>query len=218
MNHSEAIILNKRPLGEADLLITLFTRDAGKVKGVAKHAKRSKKRFAGVLETGYVIDLTFKTSPGRELVRIDDANLRAPLSHISKSIEETTALWLALELADRFLPAAEGSTQKYELLSRFVKALHEGRLTRPIFIYFLFKWIEYCGFLPEITEELVGVNYKFKTESVKILKKVMSGDLSCDINDAVLGDSLEFVFYYTAAILGKPLRLQEYLEVLMDIG
>ena len=47
---SEALILRTYPLHEADLLVTFFTRAEGKIRGVAKAAKRSKRRFGGALE------------------------------------------------------------------------------------------------------------------------------------------------------------------------
>ena len=46
----EAIILGYTPLGEADLLVTMFTRDQGKVRAVGKGARRSTSRLVGHLE------------------------------------------------------------------------------------------------------------------------------------------------------------------------
>ena len=50
LKQSEAIVLRTYPLREADLLVTLFTRDEGRIKGVARSAKKSKRRFGGALE------------------------------------------------------------------------------------------------------------------------------------------------------------------------
>ena len=50
LKESEAIVLRTYPLREADLLVTLFTRTEGKVRGVARSAKKSKRRFGGALE------------------------------------------------------------------------------------------------------------------------------------------------------------------------
>ena len=49
LKQSEAIVLRTYPLRESDLLVTLFTRAEGKVKGVARAAKKSKRRFGGAL-------------------------------------------------------------------------------------------------------------------------------------------------------------------------
>ena len=44
----EAIVLRVWPFQEADLLVSLFTREQGRVKGVARHALRSRRRFGGL--------------------------------------------------------------------------------------------------------------------------------------------------------------------------
>src|SRR5438067_4632985 len=50
LKQSEAIVLRTYPLREADLLVTLFTRAEGKLRGVAKAAKKSKRRCGGSVE------------------------------------------------------------------------------------------------------------------------------------------------------------------------
>jgi DNA repair protein RecO (recombination protein O) len=50
LRESEAIVLRTYPMREADLLVTLLTRAEGKVRGVARSAKKSKRRFGGALE------------------------------------------------------------------------------------------------------------------------------------------------------------------------
>jgi DNA repair protein RecO (recombination protein O) len=50
LKESEAVVLRTYPLREADLLVTLFTRAEGKVRGVARAAKKSQRRFGGALE------------------------------------------------------------------------------------------------------------------------------------------------------------------------
>ena len=46
---SEAVVLRTWPLHEADLIVSFFTRDYGRMKGVAKSALKSRKRFGGAL-------------------------------------------------------------------------------------------------------------------------------------------------------------------------
>lgn len=221
MHHSESIIISKIPLREADLLVTFFSRADGKIKGVARHAKKSRKRFGGLLETGYVIDLSY-TSPskaGSDLVRIDQASAISPKRYTSQTLESTTATWLALEFASRFLPDAEANGEKFELIKRFVTAIHGGRLTRPILLFFLLKWISLSGYLPDFKEQvsMPGLHYKFKKGSLDTLRSIVAGNINCDINDPVFEDLLRFIFQYCMAILGRPLKLEGYLPILMDV-
>src|ERR1700733_12605291 len=69
LRESEAIVLRSYPLREADLLVTLFTRTEGKVRGVARSAKKSKRRFGGALEPLTYVRALYDVREGQELTR-----------------------------------------------------------------------------------------------------------------------------------------------------
>jgi DNA repair protein RecO (recombination protein O) len=70
LKQSDAIVLRTYPFREADLLVTLFTREEGKIKGVARSAKKSKRRFGGALEPLTVVHAYYDQKQGQELVRM----------------------------------------------------------------------------------------------------------------------------------------------------
>src|SRR6201991_392988 len=81
LKQSEAIVLRTYPLREADLLVTLFTRADGKIKGVARSAKKSKRRFGGALEPLTLVRAYYDEREGQELSRLDSCDiLESPLS------------------------------------------------------------------------------------------------------------------------------------------
>src|SRR5439155_22541244 len=81
LKQSEAIVLRTYPLREADLLVTLFTRSEGKLKGVAKSAKKSKRRFGGALEPLTFVKLHYEAKEGQELARLDSCEvIESPLT------------------------------------------------------------------------------------------------------------------------------------------
>jgi len=244
MYHSESIILSKKPLREADLLVTFFSKEDGKLKGIARHAKKSKKRFGGVLETGYVVDLQFKRSSSSDLVTINEASLVEPLAYRELDLSTTVAIWLAAETVSRFLPDNEASHEKFELVKRFLAAIHEGRLTRQIVVYFMMKWIALCGYLPDLghcikcdqasesfhsfSPSLGGLvchrcssdaalGYVFETGSVDALKRIISGCLDESLTDKIFEDLLRFIFHYSMVLLGKPLKMEGYLPMLLEL-
>ena len=69
---AEAFVLRTGSLGESDVLITLFTRELGKVRGVARGARRSRKRFGGALEPLTRVRASFVEREGRDLVQVND--------------------------------------------------------------------------------------------------------------------------------------------------
>lgn len=78
---SEAVVLRTWPVHEADLIVSLFTREYGKLRGVAKSALKSRRRFGGALEPMTVARAWFVERPRQELARLDQLEiLRSPLS------------------------------------------------------------------------------------------------------------------------------------------
>src|SRR6201995_6189140 len=96
-HHGEAIVLRTWPFHEADLLVSLFTREQGKVKGVARHAMRSRKRFGGALEPATHVRAHYTERPKQDLVRLDSfeilwSPLAAPVNFL-----RTAGLQLGVE-------------------------------------------------------------------------------------------------------------------------
>src|SRR5439155_22685225 len=81
LKESEAIVLRTYPLREADLLVTLFTRLEGKLRGVARSAKKSKRRFGGALEPLTYVQASYEDREPEELARLDSFEvLGSPLA------------------------------------------------------------------------------------------------------------------------------------------
>jgi DNA repair protein RecO (recombination protein O) len=77
----EAVVLRTWPIYEADQIVSLFTRDYGKIKGVAKSAARSRRRFGGALEPMTHVRASYAEKPRQELVRLDSFEIvTSPLS------------------------------------------------------------------------------------------------------------------------------------------
>src|ERR1700754_1887041 len=94
----EAVGLRVWPFQEADLLVSLFTREQGRVKGVARHAMRSRRRFGGALEPMTYVRATYAERPRQELVRLDAFEiLSSPMSQ-PVDYERVAALELVAEV------------------------------------------------------------------------------------------------------------------------
>ena len=113
---SEAVVLRTWPLHEADLIVSFFTRDYGRVKGVAKSALKSRKRFGGALEPMTVARAWFAERPRQELVRLDQLEiirspLSAPVDHARVAV-----LSFYAELLDEALPEHDPQETVFRLL------------------------------------------------------------------------------------------------------
>jgi DNA repair protein RecO (recombination protein O) len=100
----EAIVLRTWPFHEADLLVSLFTREQGKVKGVARHAMRSRRRFGGALEPTTHVRATYAEKPRQELVRLDAFEILS--SPMSRPVDyaRTAALQMVAEVLEEAMP------------------------------------------------------------------------------------------------------------------
>src|SRR5262244_2641983 len=115
LKQSEAIVLRSYPLREADLLVSFFARQEGKVRGVARAAKKSKRRFGGALEPLTFVRVYWEDRERHELARIDSCEiLESPLT---TTVDYSRAVALAYvgEMLDQLLPDHEPNDAIFRL-------------------------------------------------------------------------------------------------------
>jgi len=151
MEHkNRAVILKVVDYGEADRIVTFFTEDFGKFRGMAKHAKKSKRRFGSGFEVGSVGNIRFNEKRGVELVRLEEFSVDIPSWKFTGSLARITSLHVAVELADKMLPLAHASKKRFSLLSRWVAFLCENEPFRKHMHLYFYKWLALSGIGPEI--------------------------------------------------------------------
>ncbi|MGH2514803.1 MAG: DNA repair protein RecO, partial [Ktedonobacterales bacterium] len=112
---SEAIVLRRTDFGEADRILTLFTPSFGKVRAIAKGARRTTSRLAGHLEPFTRTQLLLAT--GRELDIVTQAEARERLDALREDLWHATGAWYIAELVDRFLEDADPHPRLYRLFT-----------------------------------------------------------------------------------------------------
>src|SRR5512135_3152800 len=132
LKESEAIVLRTYPMREADLLVTLFTRSEGKVKGVAKSAKKSRRRFGGALEPLTCVRLYWEDRERQELARIDSCEvLQSPLA-TQVDYPRAVALGHVAEVLDECLPDREANDAIFRLTVSVLQQLQANQVWRPV--------------------------------------------------------------------------------------
>jgi len=154
LRESEAIVLRTYPMREADLLVTLLTRVEGKVRGVARSAKKSKRRFGGALEPLTYVRAFYDVRERQELVRLDACEvLESPLAS-EVSYARAVGLGHIAELLDELLPDREANDAVFRLTLSVLQVLTGEDIWMPV-TYFELWLTRLVGFLPELTECVV---------------------------------------------------------------
>ena len=146
---SEAVVLRTWPVQEADLIVSFFARDFGKLKGVARAALKSRKRFGGALEPTTVARAWFAERPRQELVRLDQLEiLRSPLSAPVDAIRMAVLSFYA-EVLDEALPEHDPQDAVFRLV---VSVLEHTTVEQPWMplTYFSLWMTRLMGLLPDI--------------------------------------------------------------------
>jgi DNA repair protein RecO (recombination protein O) len=145
----EAIVLRTWPFHEADLLVSLFTREQGRIKGVARHAMRSRRRFGGALEPMTYVRATYAEKPRQELVRLDAFEILS--SPLARPIDyaRTAALQFVAEVLEEVLPEQAPEDAVFRLSLAVLEELQVGRVWMPI-TYFALWMNRLMGWMPEL--------------------------------------------------------------------
>ena len=137
---SQAILLDVMPLHEQDRIAVFLTPERGKVRGVARGARRKYSRFAGQLAPLAKVNLTWFEKPGAELVRISSVDLVRTADRLQQDLE---GILLGAYLADHLLEFAqenEDCVLLYRLLDSTIEALLEG-VDRPLAARYFESWV-----------------------------------------------------------------------------
>ncbi len=146
---SEAVVLRTWPVHEADLIVSFFTRDYGKVRGVAKSALKSRRRFGGALEPMTLARAWFAERPRQELARLDQLEIvRSPLSGAVDATRLTVLSFYA-EVLDEALPDHDPHETIFRLLVSVLEQTTVEQTWMPL-TYFTLWMTRLMGLLPDL--------------------------------------------------------------------
>ncbi len=143
------VVLRTQKLGEADRIITLLTRENGKIRAVGKGVRRTTSRFGARLEPFMHVDLQFAT--GRTFDIITQAETIAPYgTYICVDYPRYSSGTAILETADRLTAEErEPALQQYHLLVGALRALAEGAHEPSLVLdAYLLRGLAIAGFAP----------------------------------------------------------------------
>ena len=147
-----AILLRRIDHGDYDLILTVMTRDYGKLSLIAKNAKKSIKRFSGVLELFSAIDIVGRKGRGK-LPVLMEASLVHPYTGIRSDILRTAYASYFAEVVNIWVQEGKPQEKLYSLLEYAFHLLDRGVLSgEELSIIFQMRFLALSGLSPNLAE------------------------------------------------------------------
>jgi len=147
---TSALVLRTRPYGESDRIVTLITEQHGKVTGIAKGAKNSRRRFAGTLEPFVLIRAVFRQRATSDLVFLLRCELVGTLRAFTRDLDLFAAGSYVLELTDRMVFGRESGREIYGLGLDALTLLDAGAPTDAVLRAFELHLLAASGYAPAL--------------------------------------------------------------------
>jgi DNA repair protein RecO (recombination protein O) len=155
---SECIVLRTYPYKEADLVVSFFTRDQGKLRGIARRARKPSSKFGAGLERLAHGKMQYFLAENRELATLDGCEVIGDSMNLSADYDRSVAGDFLAEAAEQLLPMAEPNEKFFRLIlavTSFLASADTPTAVWPAVTYFCLWAVKLEGFLPpmSLTEE-----------------------------------------------------------------
>ena len=205
-DRAEGIVLRRQPVTESSLIVTWYTREFGKLKTLAKGARRPKGPYQGKIDLFYRDEIVFLPSRRSDLHLLHDCFLEEPHARLRESVESLAAASYACELVDLATETEDPNIRIYGLLTMILKAL-ERRNHAVSLIWFEIQLLAAAGWAPKWEETTTSVSKVLRSLSKASVEGVQRVRLS---KEQVL-DGQQVVWRLWDAELGRIPKTRRFL-------
>lgn len=145
---TEGIVLKRFDFRETSRIVTFFTRDHGKIKGILKGIRKDHKKFGSNIDQFSVNDIVYYFHHDSDLHLVGQCDLKAFFFKIRQDVKRTLAASYALELVDAIMPSEEKNEHIYQLLLRYLNTLEDTDDVNKLVHVFQIKILLLSGFRP----------------------------------------------------------------------
>lgn len=145
---TRALVLRSRSFGESDKIVSFLTESYGKVTGIAKGAKRSRKRFVNTLEPFALVNLRFQDRPHSSLAFIHACDLIHPFKDLTTNLEKIAHACYVMEMTDVLIREREENRALFEHLKEGLKFIEERGGSLSFLTFFAMKLLKVSGYEP----------------------------------------------------------------------
>lgn len=147
---TEAIVLRTYRLGESDKIVSMLTRQMGRIRAVAKGAVSRRGRYGAALEPLSYIRVWIYYRENRDLQGVGSAEIIESFFEMQKDYRIQVAGQFLAEVCERFLPDREVNERMFRLMLAVLRAIkRSGEVNRPL-LFFDYWLLRLGGFLPNL--------------------------------------------------------------------
>ena len=203
---AEAIVLRLHPVTESSLIVTWFTRECGKLKTMAKGARRPKSPFRGKIDLFYRDEILFLRSKRSDLHLLHDCFLENPHAKLRDSVEALAAASYVGELVDLATEAEDANLKLFEILAATLDALEIQRGREAVVIWFELHLLSAIGWAPK---------WESRSAVTKVLDSLaatsIEGARRVRLSDEQLANARVVVWNFLDEQIGKAPRSRKLL-------
>ena len=145
---TQGIVLKHMPLGEADRIVTLYARDKGRLRAVARGVRRGKSKLRGHLEP--LTHVAVSIAEGRSLDAISEAQSLHAFRGLREDLQPISEAVYMAELVDGFSADNSPNARVFDLFLDSLARLDDGRNSTQLVRYFEVQLLMISGFGPEL--------------------------------------------------------------------
>lgn len=146
----EALVLSTVDFGEADRIVTLFTRGHGRLSAFAAGARKSKRRFAGALEMGTHLSAQLVATRG-DTLRLDGVDIVRSFHRLRDDLGLIARAMYCLELCRELTRDHQPHEPLFDALAQYLGLLEEKKAGPTSLIKFELDALQYTGFMPHFS-------------------------------------------------------------------
>ena len=147
---TKAIVLKSQRWGEADRIVTFYTEQVGKLRGIARGARRMKSRFGSALEPFRLIDLTIFEKNAENLARVSQADICESFGIIRENLLFMTAAARMVNVTQAVTPDRDPNPYVFQTLIEGLRMLESGHDPALCALLFQIHVLGHTGFRPQI--------------------------------------------------------------------
>lgn len=147
---TEAIVLKSFDFRETSKIVTFYTREFGKVKGVLKGIRKDPRKFGSSVEKFSVNDIVFYQYRNSDIHLVSQCDMKEYYWPVRQDFKKLTAASYILELVDAIMPIEQRNDDIYELMCRYFASLATVNDINKLVHVFQIKTLLYSGFRPHL--------------------------------------------------------------------